>query len=389
MANLNKFPNRKENMRGKPVSAGSQNDVKEETNNSKLTASKLKKKRSTLDNTVSAPNKTDLKNSKNRSFSLKTFWASLLLSKRIHLFVSGTAFILALGAIGLSLIIYEQTAYFFEDTLVGDATKQANVNNVDFEILNKQIDDLTRSVAENTDKYKLIQKKLATDFAESEKLRRSSNSLVAKNVLDDLTEKLTALEKSLDNQKLSELEKANDITSLVETQFGLMVASGLLVENLAGRSLDKWMPALDALNWQNVDLADKEIIQASLTKSIGSRSELLTLGRLQLEPMKKIVNTLEADGQGLMDQARARLRDLIQLQRIDDTSDQKKILLNSFQTALNQADFDSAFTAANIWSSAGLGGLDDWLVSAKLRYDLDEAVNRLAAVYVHQAIGQN
>ena len=90
-----------------------------------------------------------------------------------------------------------------------------------------------------------------------------------------------------------------------------------------------------------------------------------------------------------MDQARARLRDLIQLQRIDDTSDQKKILLNSFQTALNQADFDSAFTAANIWSSAGLGGLDDWLVSAKLRYDLDEAVNRLAAVYVHQAIGQN
>ena len=55
---------------------------------------------------------------------------------------------------------------------------------------------------------------------------------------------------------------------------------------------------------------------------------------------------------------------------------------------LDNADFDSAFAAATMWSSAGLNGLETWLTAAQRRHDLDKAVNRLVTLFVQHAAGQ-
>jgi hypothetical protein len=42
-----------------------------------------------------------------------------------------------------------------------------------------------------------------------------------------------------------------------------------------------------------------------------------------------------------------------------------------------------------MWSSAGLDGLESWLTAAQRRHDLDQAVNRLVALFVQHAAGQS
>ena len=104
--------------------------------------------------------------------------------------------------------------------------------------------------------------------------------------------------------------------------------------------------------------------------------------------MLRALNSAD-DNSGLLDQARARLADLVKLRRVGGGADQPATLLAAFEAALDHADFEAAFTAATIWSSAGLGGLDSWLAEAQRRHDLDQAVNQLVAVFVRQATGQN
>ena len=95
------------------------------------------------------------------------------------------------------------------------------------------------------------------------------------------------------------------------------------------------------------------------------------------------------DDAGLWDQARERLADLVKLRRVGGGADQPATLLAAFEAALDHADFEAAFAAATIWSSAGLDGLDSWLTAAQRRRDLDQAVNQLVAVFVRQAAGQS
>ena len=64
------------------------------------------------------------------------------------------------------------------------------------------------------------------------------------------------------------------------------------------------------------------------------------------------------DGSGLLKQMRAWLANLVQLRRTDGGSDQPETVLASFKLALDNADFDAAFAAATMWSSAGFDGLE-------------------------------
>ncbi|MEC8122094.1 MAG: hypothetical protein VX113_09255, partial [Pseudomonadota bacterium] len=78
-----------------------------------------------------------------------------------------------------------------------------------------------------------------------------------------------------------------------------------------------------------------------------------------------------------------------QLRRTGGGSDRPETVLASFETALDNADFDAAFAAANRWSSAGLEGLESWLVAAQRRHNLDLAVNHLVATFVQRAAGKS
>ena len=142
------------------------------------------------------------------------------------------------------------------------------------------------------------------------------------------------------------------------------------------------------MHWPGVDTADRNIISDAARKPVESRADLLSLGRLQLAKMVQGLNKAD-DGSGLLEQARGWFANLIQLRRTGGGTNQPETVLTSFESALDHADFDAAFAAATIWSSAGLDGLESWLTAAKRRHDLDQAVNSLVAVLVHHATGQS
>jgi hypothetical protein len=144
----------------------------------------------------------------------------------------------------------------------------------------------------------------------------------------------------------------------------------------------------DELQWSGIESTDRDTISMAAQSPVESRADLLSLGRMQLTPMVQSLNKAE-DGSGLLEQARARLAKLIQLRRTGGGSDRPETVLASFETALDNADFDAAFAAANRWSSAGLEGLESWLVAAQRRHDLDLAVNQLVATFVQRAAGKS
>ena len=72
-----------------------------------------------------------------------------------------------------------------------------------------------------------------------------------------------------------------------------------------------------------------------------------------------------------------------------DASDQLELVLASFETALDNADFDAAVVAATRWSSEGGDGLESWLTAAHRRQNLDQAVNRVVTIFVKHAAGQS
>ena len=128
--------------------------------------------------------------------------------------------------------------------------------------------------------------------------------------------------------------------------------------------------------------------RSAASTPVNSRADLLRLGRLHLVPMIQGLNKAD-DRAGLLEQARAQLANLIRLRRTGGGSDQPETVLASFESALNNADFDAAFAAATHWSSAGLEGLDSWLAAAQRRHNLDQAVSQLVATFVQHAAGKS
>ena len=317
-----------------------------------------------------------------------------------NMVVAGIAAILALLSLALSLVGYRQTADLAEAGPVhssADGGISAPVQ-ADLDAINERLDKLAASVATNAAQYGSSQQ----DLAAVPKLDTPDNNIVPPVggldtvMLDDLISRLSALEEARSSQDMTTLgagqtppgDAANTAGASHKAQTGLLAAAGLLAENLAGRQLGVWVSVLENMQWPGVAADHRDIIRAAADSPVESRADLLSLGRLQLAPMVQGLNSADDDS-GLVDQAWARLADLIKLRRVGADADQPASLLAAFQAALDHADFEAAFAAATIWSSVGLDGLDSWLAAAQRRRDLDQAVNQLVAVFVRQATGQS
>ena len=326
--------------------------------------------------------------------------------------VAGIAAMLALLSLAVSVVAYRQTADLVEAAPAqppagGSITAPVQA---DLDAITERLDRLAASVATNAAQYATLQQDSAaapkTDTPNAPDASDNNMAPPAGGLdtamLDDVISRLSALEVAGSSQDMTTSragqappgEAANTAGAFNmaggsnKAQTGLLAAAGLLAENLAGRQLGVWVSVLENMQWPGVAVDHRDIIRAAADAPVESRANLLSLGRLQLAPMLQGLNSAD-DNSGLLDQARARLADLVKLRRVGGGADQPATLLAAFEAALDLADFEAAFAAATIWSSAGLDGLDSWLTAAQRRRDLDQAVNQLVAVFVRQAAGQS
>lgn len=335
--------------------------------------------------------------------------AAPLRSQSATMVVAGIAAMLALLSLAVSVVAYRQTANLAEAGPVqspagGGITAPVQA---DLDAITARLDRLAALVSTNAAQYASLQQELAaTPMPDTSDIPDTLDTLdnnmappaggLDAAMLDDVISRLSALEAARSNQDMTTsragqtppLDAANTAGASNKVQTGLLAAAGLLAENLAGRQLGVWVSVLENMQWPGVAADHREIIRAAADAPVESRADLLSLGRLQLAPMLQGLNSAD-DNSGLLDQARARLADLVKLRRVGGGADQPATLLAAFEAALDHADFEAAFAAATIWSSAGLDGLDSWLAAAQRRRDLDQAVNQLVAVFVRQAAGQS
>ena len=336
--------------------------------------------------------------------------AAPLRSQSAIMVVAGIAAMLALLSLAVSVVAYRQTADLAE---AGPAQPPAGGSitapvQADLDAITERLDRLAASVATNAAQYASLQQDSAAapkpdtpnapDASDNNMAPPAGGLYTA--VLDDVISRLSALEAASSSQDMTTSragqmppsDAANTagasttVGAFNKAQTGLLAAAGLLAENLAGRQLGVWVSVLENMQWPGVAVDHRDIIRAAADAPVESRANLLSLGRLQLAPMLQGLNSAD-DNSGLLDQARARLADLVKLRRVGGGADQPAALLAAFEAALDLADFEAAFAAATIWSSAGLDGLDSWLKAAQRRRDLDQAVNQLVAVFVRQAAG--
>jgi hypothetical protein len=268
----------------------------------------------------------------------------------------------------------------------------------DLDQLRQRLDNLTVLIPKNANDYASLQLQFASTAAAkgadipapSSLADTAETDVPGKTNLDDVIARLAVLEAAGAKQSLTPAipDGPAGQVGFNKAQIGLLASAGLLAENLSGRNLDMWVDVFNALQWPGIDPTDRDTISKAAQIPVEPRADLLSLGRLQLKPMLQSLNKAE-DGSGLLEEARARLANLIQLRRKGGGSDQPETVLVSFETALDNADFDAAFAAATLWSSFGLDGLESWLAVAQRRHDLDRAVNRLVATFVQHAAGQS
>ena len=333
--------------------------------------------------------------------------AAPLRSQSAIMVVTGVATMLALLSLAVSVVAYRQTADLAEAGPVqppagGGITAPVQA---DLDAITARLDRLAALVSTNAAQYASLQQELAatpmpdtsyipdTPDTPDNNMAPPAGGLDAA-MLDDVISRLSALEAARSDQDMTTSragqtppgDAANTAGASNKAQTGLLAAAGLLAENLAGRQLGVWVSVLENMQWPGVAADHRDIIRAAADAPVESRADLLSLGRLQLAPMLQGLNSAD-DNSGLLDQARARLADLVKLRRVGGGADQPDTLLAAFEAALDHADFEAAFAAATIWSSAGLDELDSWLAAAQRRRDLDQAVNQLVAVFVRQATG--
>ena len=310
--------------------------------------------------------------------------STMLASQSVAVVMAGIAVVLALIALAVSVVTYQQTADEAPSVRPAASAALNGVDQADPDKLSQRLDSLARLIALNADHFASLQQELATATA-----KRPTDAPAMTN-LDDLMARLAALEAAGANHMMAPAVTDEPAVQggFDTTQIGLLVAVGLLAENMAGRDIKIWSSVLDDLRWPGVGVTDRDIIQGAARAPVESRSDLLSRGRLQLAPMVQSLNKID-EGSGLLEQARARLADLIQLRRTGGDIDQPETVLASFELALDNTDFDAAFAAATMWSSAGLDGLESWLTAAQRRNDLDQTVNRLVALFVQNATGQS
>ena len=166
---------------------------------------------------------------------------------------------------------------------------------------------------------------------------------------------------------------------------GLLVVSGLLADNLAGKPLDRWLSLLQGLDDRSANITGLAPLQNAANPMPDSQHQLLQKAYNLVPQMTAALNHA-ADNAGFLEKTGAKLGQLVQLRAIGDGAAGNAAALDDFETALALKDLGSAIKAAGQWSGSDLPSLSAWLFAAKARQTLDQAVNGLVTDYLATAI---
>ena len=172
-------------------------------------------------------------------------------------------------------------------------------------------------------------------------------------------------------------------------QASLLIVSGLLADNIAGASLDRWIDLLQGLADQGVAIPDLPQLRMAAVPSPKRSLHLIQTAHYLVPEMTLALNQASDDA-GSLEQTGAKLAQLISLREIGDgATDRNAAALRAFEIALPLQDLEGAILAASQWSGPDVPLLTQWMAAAQSRQALDRVVsalvtNRLASSIVLQ-----
>ena len=158
----------------------------------------------------------------------------------------------------------------------------------------------------------------------------------------------------------------------------LLIASGLLADNMAGAPLDRWIELLQGQADRGVVIPDLAQLRI-LANPTPRRS--LSLIQTAHDLIPEMISALHRanDDAGFMKKTGAKLSQLVRLREIGDEADGNEAVLQEFEAALAILDLDGAIRVARQWSGPDVPSLTSWLALAQSRRSLDRAVRELVA----------
>ena len=249
------------------------------------------------DNQSARPLKDPAKPENQLSSGQERRWFTMLTSQSFVMVMAGTAFVVALLALAVSIMSYRQTA---DETVSGQAVASAvftGADQADTDKLSSQLDNLAALIAQNSHHFAILEQDLASAKA------TWSTDMPSSTDLADLMARVLTLEAkgALGLEAPSVKHESAPRGGFDTAQIGLIVAVGLLAENLAGRDIKNWAVLIDDLNGWALTRLIVTSSRAARTP-VDLRADLLSMGRLQLGPMVQALHKAD-NGSGLLEQA--------------------------------------------------------------------------------------
>lgn len=169
---------------------------------------------------------------------------------------------------------------------------------------------------------------------------------------------------------------------------GLLLASGLLADNLAGQPLTRWIDLLQ----QHSRVTGTSTRFAALVNAAAAEPEpipLLMRRAQMLQPLLVAALNAAADDAGFLQRAGARLGQLVQLRAASPDQAGNAGALQAFEMALSQQDFDGVLIALGGWQGDIPGAVDKWRLAAEQRRALDAAVRATVAGLLEKGMESN
>lgn len=168
----------------------------------------------------------------------------------------------------------------------------------------------------------------------------------------------------------------------------LLLASGLLADNLAGQPLTQWIDLLQ--QHSRAKGATTHLI--ALENAAAAKPEPIAILMRRAQKMQALlVAALNAAGDdaGFLQRVVARLGQLVQLRAASPGQAGNAGAVQAFERALIQQDFDGALTALRGWQGDLPDAVDKWRLKAEQRRALDKAVRATVASLLAKAMETN